>query len=245
MGARLRALALAVVAPFILVGCVLVPGKFASTLHVAADRSFAFTYQGEVIAIDLAGEMAKIGAMGRAAGDADTNTETDPGGISLDDIAFQDAEDADEQAKADARFRAIADALRKEPGYRSIEYKGDGLFAIDYATRGSLTHGFVYPYNIDAEVIFPFVVIELRGRDQVRVKAPAFGETDTPGGMGGPSPSNDRMDGTFTLTTDAEVVSQNNEDGVASEDGRKKIVWKATPLSQDAPMAVLRVQSLR
>lgn len=236
-------MALAVVAPFILVGCVLVPGKFASTLHIATDRSFAFTYQGEVIAIDLAGEMAKIGAMGRATGDADTDTDTD--GISLDDIAFQDAEGADKQAKADARFRAIADALRKEPGYRSVEYKGDGLFAIDYATRGSLTHGFVYPYNIDAEVIFPFVVVELRGRDQVRVKAPAFGETDTAGGMGGPSPSNDRMDGTFTLTTDAEVVSQNNEDGVASEGGRKKVVWKATPLSQDAPMAVLRVEPLR
>lgn len=241
MGARLRAVALAVVAPFILVGCVLVPGKFASTLHIAADRSFAFAYQGEVIAIDLAGEMAKIGAMGRAAEDADT----DPAGISLDDIAFQDTDGADDQARADARFRAIADALRKEPGYRSVEYKGDGLFAIDYATRGSLTHGFVYPYNIDAEVIFPFVVIELRGPDQVRVKAPAFGETDTPGGMGGSSPSNDRMDGTFTLTTDAEVVSQNNEDGVESDGGRKKILWKATPLSQDAPMAVLRVQSLR
>lgn len=243
MGERVRALALAVVAPLILMGCVLVPGKFVSTLHIAADRSFAFTYQGEVIAIDLAGEMAKIGAMGRAAGDADTDTDTDPGGISLDGIAFQDAEGADEQAKADARFRAIADALRKEPGYRSVEYKGDGLFAIDYATRGSLTHGFVYPYNIDAEVIFPFVVIELRGRDQLRFKAPAFGETDTPGG--GSEMANDRLDGSFTLTTDAEVVSQNSEDGVTREAATSRIVWKATPLSQDAPMAVLRVQPLR
>lgn len=239
MGARLRAVALAVVAPFILVGCVLVPGKFVSTLHVAADRSFAFTYQGEVIAIDLAGEMAKIGAS--MAEDADADTD----GISLDEIAFQESDSADEKAKADAKFRAVADALRKEPGYRSVEYKGDGLFAIDYAASGSLTHGFVYPYNIDAEVIFPFVVIELRGRDQVRVKAPAFGDSETPGGMGGSDTSNDRLDGTFTLTTDAEVVSQNNEDGVASEDARKKIVWKATPLSKDAPMAVLRVQPLR
>lgn len=237
MGARLRAVALAVVAPFILVGCVLVPGKFVSTLHIAADRSFAFTYQGEVIAIDLAGEMAKIGASMAEDADADTN------GISLDDIAFQESDSADEKAKADAKFRAVADALRKEPGYRSVEYRGDGLFAIDYATRGSLTHGFVYPYNIDAEVIFPFVVIELRGRDQLRFKAPAFGETDTPGG--GSEMANDRLDGSFMLTTDAEVVSQNSEDGVTRDAATSRIVWKATPLSQDAPMAVLRVQPLR
>lgn len=239
MGDRVRALVLAAIAPLILMGCVLVPGKFVSTLHLAADRSFAFTYQGEVIAIDLAGEMAKIGAS--MAEDADADTD----GISLDEIAFQESDSADEKAKADAKFRAVADALRKEPGYKSVEYKGDGLFAIDYAASGSLTHGFVYPYNIDAEVIFPFVVIELRGRDQIRVKAPAFGDSETPGGMGGSDTSNDRLDGTFTLTTDAEVVSQNNEDGVTSEGTREKIVWKATPLSKDAPMAVLKVQPLR
>ena len=47
------------------------------------------------------------------------------------------------------------------------------------------------------------------------------------------------------LTTDAEVVSQNSEDGVTRDAATSRIVWKATPLSQDAPMAVLRVQPLR
>jgi hypothetical protein len=49
-----------------------------------------------------------------------------------------------------------------------------------------------------------------------------------------------KLDGTFILDTDAEIVSQNNEEGAKTVNGRKTVTWKATPLSTTAPMAVVR-----
>ena len=43
---------IAILAPLLLVGCILSPGKFTSTMTINADRTFAFTYKGEVIASD-------------------------------------------------------------------------------------------------------------------------------------------------------------------------------------------------
>jgi hypothetical protein len=49
------------------------------------------------------------------------------------------------------------------------------------------------------------------------------------------------LDGRFTLTTNAEIVSQNQEDGAQSAAEGKRIVWRITPLTGEAPMATLRV----
>ncbi|MCW4461948.1 hypothetical protein OK349_09540 [Sphingomonas sp. BT-65] len=254
---RIKGIALALIAPLVLVGCAFSPGKFTSSLTLLADRSFTFTYQGEVIAVDIAGEMAK--GMGDAFKDDDKDKKKDTSTTALlRDAAWQDedaagnatepADDdakdsAEEKAKKEAKFKAIGEALTKEAGYRSVTYKGDGVFLIDYQISGKLTHNFLWPYNLDAEVIFPFVVIELRGRDQVRVKAPAFGDNDSPG-KGKTEDSKAKLDGTFTLVTDGELVSQNNEDGAKTEGGRKTVTWKATPLSKDAPMAVVKIAPL-
>lgn len=248
---RFRGIALAVLAPVLLIGCAFSPGKFTSTLTILADRSFTFSYQGEVIAVDIAGEMAKgMGDAFKGLGDKDDKKKTTT--TWLRDAVWQEedapageegdsaTEDAEEAAKKEAKFKAIAEALTKEAGYRSVVYKGDGVFVIDYQISGSLTHGFMWPFNVDAEVIFPFVVVELRGADMVRVKAPAFGDSDS-AGKGKSDAANAKLDGTFTLITDGELVSQNNEDGAKTEGNRRTITWKATPLSKDAPMAVVKV----
>jgi hypothetical protein len=252
----IKGIALALVAPLVLVGCAFSPGKFTSSLTLLADRSFTFTYQGEVIAVDIAGEMAK--GMGDAFKSDDKDKKDTSTTALLRDAAWQDedaagnatepsdddADDsAEDKAKKEAKFKAIGEALTKEAGYRSVTYKGDGVFLIDYQISGKLTHNFLWPYNLDAEVIFPFVVIELRGREQVRVKAPAFGDNDSPG-KGKTEGTKAKLDGTFTLITDGELVSQNNEDGAKTAGGRKTVTWKATPLSKDAPMAVVKVAPL-
>ncbi|WP_447727294.1 hypothetical protein [Sphingomonas koreensis] len=250
---RIKGIALVLIAPLVLVGCAFSPGKFTSSLTILADRSFTFSYQGEVIAVDLASEMAK--GMGDAFKDDETDKKDTSTTALLQAAAWQDktpgnkeapAEEEDsaaDEAKKEAKFKAIGEALTKEAGYRSVTYKGKGVFQIDYQISGKLTHNFLWPYNIDAEVIFPFVVIEMRGKDQVRVKAPAFGDDDSPA-KGKGDDSKARLDGTFTLVTDGELVSQNNEDGATSAGGRKTITWKATPLSKDAPMAVVKVAPL-
>lgn len=239
-------------APMLLASCVLVPGKFISTLDIRADRTFTFTYKGEVIGIDMAKDFAKgMGDLDKDKGDGDDSDGGDGSDSSLSayvtPASFQNDSSDDSSAQSDAKFRAIAAALSKEAGYRSVTYKGDGVFDVDYAITGKLSYNFVYPYNMDAEAIFPFVVIELRGNSNVRMKAPGFAkDDDQSGGMGGDSSkAASRLDGTFTLTTDAEIVSQNNEDGSTKlPDGRRQIQWRATPLTKDAPSAVLKLQPL-
>ncbi len=213
-------LLVALAAPLLLTGCLLAPGKFTSTLDVRADRSFTFTYVGEVIAPKP---------------DSPTGEE-------------DKAVDPEAERK---RMQTLAEALAKEYGFRSVRPLGDDRLAIDYSVSGRLTHSFVFPFNPDAEVLVPFLMIELRGKDGVRIKAPGFakdsqGSISAPG-FGPPSggKSNDRIDGTFTLTTDTAIVSQNQEDGATPlPDGRSQVAWRITPLTQDAPVAVLRVAPL-
>lgn len=252
---RIKGIALVLIAPLVLVGCAFSPGKFTSSLTLLADRSFTFSYQGEVIAVDLASEMAK--GMGDAFKDdaKDEDKKETSTTAMLQAAAWQaktpgnkeepaeEADSAADEAKKEAKFKAIGEALTKEAGYRSVVYKGKGVFQIDYQISGKLTHNFLWPYNLDAEVIFPFVVIEMRGKDQVRIKAPAFGDDDSPA-KGKGDDSKAKLDGTFTLVTDGELVSQNNENGATTAGGRKTVTWKATPLSKDAPMAVVKVAPL-
>lgn len=244
------------IAPLMLASCVLTPGKFTSTLTILADRSFSFSYVGEVYAVDTDNPMKSFGGetkpvAGEGSGGWGAGDDTGSGAAKLPAGQLNKNADksADAKAQRDAKNREIARTLAKEEGYRSVTYVGDGKFMIDYALRGTLTHSFVYPYNIDAEVIFPFISIELRKGGIVRMTAPAFAnDNNRTAGLSAPGMSGsgsgdaaNKLDGEFTLTTDAEIISQNNEDGATVINGRKTLVWKATPLTKTAPSAVLKL----
>ena len=49
-----------------------------------------------------------------------------------------------------------------------------------------------------------------------------------------------RSEGVFTLVTDAEVATNNSEEGPASDGGKQRIEWRITPLNRTAPEALLR-----
>jgi len=246
MTARLSRIALVLLLPCLLASCVLTPGKFVSSLKIDADRHFTFTYVGEVIAL-------QDDDMTKGLGDLGTPSPTDPassdedGTPTLQQIALQKDSPAEspaaKKAAADAKNRAIAAALSKEAGYRKATYLGDGKFSIDYSISGTLDHGFVYPYNIDAEAVFPFIAVELRANNTLRMKAPGYANASESKGMGMPGmdKSANQLDGVFTLDTNAEIVSQNNEEGPVTTAGRKTITWKVTSLTKDAPSAVLRM----
>lgn len=234
---RFGKLAFAVIAPLFLFGCILTPGKFVSSLTINKDRSFSFTYQGEVIAIDPSDELTK--GMKGASKDSD----------SADDKKLELADDNKEEEPkgedAERKRRAVAEALSKEAGYKSVKYLGKGKYVIDYAISGVLSYNFIYPFNQDAEIIFPFLMVEVRAGNTVRMRAPGYADgadTRNKSGMGaaGAGDSSKFLDGVFTLDTDAEIVSQNNEDGPTKIGGRSIIKWRATPLTKDAPSAVLR-----
>jgi hypothetical protein len=68
----------------------------------------------------------------------------------------------------------------------------------------------------------------------------AFGDQATDiGGAAKPDSQPKERDGTFTFTTDAELVMQNNEEGTAPGPGTR-VVWKVTPASKTVPTAVVR-----
>ncbi len=220
-------LAIVTVAAMLLASCLLTPGKFVSTLDIRKDRSFAFAYAGEVIAFDeKANEECKT-----------------PDGEECD-AAEKAAASARRLAEQETKLREIAAALGKEAGYRSVEYLGQRKFRVDYAVSGRLDRNFVYPFNSDASAIFPWISIELRKDGTARVKAPAFGEGGDASGLGPLNPMEQaaaQRDGSFTLTTDAEIVMQNEESGAQPvPGGGKKMVWRVTPASNIVPTAVLR-----
>jgi hypothetical protein len=209
--ARAR-IALALAAAFLLASCLLSPGRFVSTLDIRKDRSFTFTYQGEVIVTDM--------------------KTTDGKGTPLKRAPL-----TDEQV---AQRKALADAFAKEQGYRSVEYLGGDKFRVDYALSGTLDRGFVFPINLDAMAVIPWVAAEVRKDGTVRVKAPGFGDMSQ--GIPGAEASGagaDGREGTFTLTTDAALVMQNNEDG-ATPGPLARVMWKVTPASKTVPTAVVR-----
>lgn len=231
--------AFALIAPLFLFGCVLTPGKFVSSLVINKDRSFTFAYKGEVIAVDPASSMGDaMKDLGKP--DEDASDE--------DKEAAKAAADERKAASEteEAKRKAMAEALTKEAGYKSVVYQGDGKFLIDYEMKGVLSHNFLFPFNSDAEVLIPFLTIEARANGTVRVRAPGYaGEKENKGNnpmaSGSNADASKFLDGVFTLDTDAEIVSQNNEDGAKTVGTRKQIMWKANPLTKDAPNAVLRM----
>ena len=220
-------LALALAAPLLLVSCVLSPGKFVSSLHIGKDRSFTFAYAGEVILLDPERAARQ---MPTEELDEEGNPIGEPAPVAPAELTPADI----------AERQAVAEALSKEAGYRSVEYVEGDRFRIDYEMKGSLDRGFVYPVNVDAKAVVPWIAVEVRKDGTVRVMALAFGDPDE--GMGSiapPGKPEDQRDGTFTLTTDATLVMQNNEEGLAPGPGTK-VVWRVTPTSKTVPTAVVR-----
>src|SRR5687767_1608235 len=237
--------AFAAAAALMLSSCILSPGKFVSTLHIAKDRSFTFTYVGEVILLDPAAAMQQ-GMQEGLAGMGEPATSGEDGDIAGNVTEMPEpkapAAPAAETAKQIAEGKAIAEALAKEVGYRSVEYLGKNKFRVDYAMTGKLDRSFVYPVNLDAKSIIPWIAVEVRKDRTARIMAIAFGEEESMGGAAKPDSQPKERDGTFTFTTDAELVMQNNEEGMAPGPG-KKVVWRVTPTSKTVPTAVVRFAS--
>jgi hypothetical protein len=244
----------------LLPGCLVTPGKFDSSLDIRADRRFTFAYKGEIIASDMGkglggfeGNETEEEPLGDAVPEGqpsaltkallwqEKSAVTPPGAKKEERFDGKSAKAADPDE--DTRLNAIAAALLKEKGFRAARYMGNRIFEIDYAIDGTLTHAFLFPFNIDAQIVLPFVAVEMRGSDRVRVKAPGFAnESDKNQTMMGGSGDEaaKALKGTFTLTTDAEIVSQNQEEGPTDSPRGKQLRWTISPLTREAPMAVLR-----
>jgi hypothetical protein len=282
---RLRLIVLAVLSAT-LAGCLLLPGKFDSTLDLQRDGTFHFHYAGELVLLPLTeaahAQLASgLGKVPRAAPPEQIEVFTEqtctrPGSgearaCTAEEIAAQHnawdkrkaAAASDAQAGAalallgginpnDPRAAAaFADALRRQAGWRKVDYKGDGVFDVEYDVTGRLDHDFVFPTLEHQTTIVPLVMVIRHADGSVRVEAPGFapglGNLSALGAALPASAKNNAfkglpaMDGTFAITTSGAILANNTEDGPAAADGgSQRLGWKVSAGRAAAPTALIR-----
>jgi hypothetical protein len=150
----------------------------------------------------------------------------------------------------DESNRAFAAKLSKYAGYRSVTYRGKGVFDVDYHFEGRATQDYVFPALPDNDFLIPFVAMRRRADGSVLVTAPAF--------TGGTGPLGSRMgaaaagamkegpvskaQGRFTIITNGEVLTNNSEDGAAPHAVGRQIRWDVGSGSSKIPEALIKLQ---
>jgi len=272
-----RSLAAAVVVALglALSACLLLPGKFTSSLDLRKDGRFTYTYTGEI----------RMLALSKLAQDADKKTftpetcyddEMKARKCTADEMAEQKRNWTEsQQASAEKRRKdaeqakaifggidpsspqaaeELAARLRKQAGWKSVVYKGDGLYLVDFALSGRLDHDFAFPTIERFPLANAFVQLSRHVDGSVRVDAPGFGPSSGTNpfaammGMGGMSDASDKdsappspADGTFTLTTDGQILANNTDEGPQPDPAGQKLSWTVNVRSQGAPTALVRL----
>ena len=146
--------------------------------------------------------------------------------------------------------RAFAAKLSKYAGYRSVQYRGKGVFDVDYHFEGRATQDFIFPAMPDNDFLIPFVAIRRRADGSVLVTAPAFtGGAGPLGARAGAAAAGamkdgpvSRAQGRFTIITDGEVLTNNSEDGASPHATGRQIRWDVGSGSSKIPEALIRLQ---
>jgi hypothetical protein len=148
----------------------------------------------------------------------------------------------------DASNRAFAAKLMKYAGWRSVTYRGKGVFDVDYHFEGRATQDFLFPALPDNNLIIPFIAIRRRADGSVLVTAPAFtGGAGPMASAAGPGmPKGDgpvsRAEGRFTVVTDGEILTNNSEDGAAPNPIGRQVHWDVNSASSKIPETLIRLQ---
>lgn len=165
--------------------------------------------------------------------------------------------EADQMAKLfgipgmdDDSNRLFAAKLMKYQGWRSVTYKGKGLFDVDYHLEGRLTQDYAFPMMPDSDMLIPFIMLRRRADGTVMVTAPALTGGKGPFGarakmLGLPDKGNDgppsRAEGRFTVTTDGEILTNNSEDGPTVAPGGRQVHWDVGPGSDRIPEMLVKL----
>ena len=151
----------------------------------------------------------------------------------------------------DASSREFAAKLTKYAGWRSVTYRGNGVFDVDYHFVGSAKQDFLFPALPDNDVLIPFVAIRRRADGSVLVTAPEFVGGAGPlgtraAGLSGMSRSGSgmplsRAEGRFTVITDGEILTNNSEDGPTSTARGREVRWDVNASSKKIPETLIRL----
>jgi hypothetical protein len=248
----------AIAAPLLLTGCLWGPGKFTSDLTLRKDGTFVLDYRGEMV-LQLPPDQ-NLGPWTDAQSKCVDGTK--PRACTKSELADQKAayekkrQDAVQMAKAfglpgldDESNRAFAAKLMKYAGWRSVTYRGKGVFDVDYHLAGSARQDFLFPALPDNDLLIPFIAIRRRADGSVLVTAPAFtgGAGPMAARMGG-LPSGSKTDvvshaqGRFTVMTDGEILTNNSEDGPSAHPIGHQVHWDISSSSTKIPETLIRLQ---
>jgi hypothetical protein len=249
----------AIAALLLLTGCLWGPGKFSSDLTLRKDGSFLLDYRGEIV-LQLPPDASADPWTDNKAKCSDAGKDrlcTKAEIAEQKDAYDKKRKDSEGMAKMfglpgldDESNRAFAAKLTKYAGWRSVTYRGKGVFDVDYHFAGRATQDFLFPALPDNNLIIPFIAIRRRADGAVLVTAPGFtggagplgaraGAAASEGmGKGGPV---SRAQGRFTVITDGEILTNNSEDGAAAHAIGRQLHWDVGPSSNKIPETLIRL----
>lgn len=148
----------------------------------------------------------------------------------------------------DESNRAFATKLMKYSGWRSVVYRGNGVFDVDYHMEGRVTQDFVFPLMPENNLVIPFIAMRRRADGTVLVNAPGLaggvnmlGPAAQQMGGNATSTSPSRAQGRFTVHTDGKIITNNSEDGPAADPLGQQIRWDIAPGSNKIPETLIHL----
>lgn len=278
------AAAFAAMGALALAACIVSPGKFEAVLNLRRDGTFTFSYNGEIYLLAL----SKLAQM--SSGEAEQYVETpcyddatfEERPCTEEELAEQRTaweqqaesrrQNAEREAEQMRQFlggidpsdpaaaEELAARLRRQEGWKRVEYRGDGLFDVEFTLSSRLGHDFAFPTMERFPMANSFVVANLRQGGSVRVEAPGFtGQSANPyqsmmmagaassfpvaTGAQDPAapPAMPEMEGTFRIVTDGRILANNTEEGPVANQGAQVLEWKVNRRTQAAPMALIQL----
>jgi hypothetical protein len=153
----------------------------------------------------------------------------------------------------EAANQKMAATMMKYDGWKNVTYRGKGVFDVDYQISSKAGHDFLFPLIPQGDFIVPFVALRKREGGTVGVNAPALvggglkalaARGQALGRSGGSELAGmgSQTKGTFTLTTDGEVLTNNTEDGAIKDPAGRKLVWEIGPGTEKIPEALIRLK---
>lgn len=277
------AAAVAVAACLALAACIVSPGAFQSTLDLRRDGRFTFTYQGQIhlLAMSQLAEMSEEGGddgefVESPCWDDDFNERDCTEEELAEQRAAWESSAAERKAEAEREAQAmrqllggidpadpraaeeLVERLRRQEGWKRVEYLGDGLFEVDFALSSTIGHDFSFPTFERFPMTNAFVLANLRQGRTVRIEAPGF---SAQGGsnpfqsfanlaaIGAAStassnamPKIPELDGTFRVVTDGDILANNTDEGPVETAEGRVLEWRVNTRTQAAPMALVLLE---
>src|SRR5688572_18621216 len=275
---RWKAAAVAVFAAVValaLTACIVSPGKFNAVLDLRRDGTFSFSYDGEIylLALSKLAEMSAAEARQYVETPCYDEESFEERPCTEEELAEQrtaweqQAESRRQQAEREAEqmrqvlggidpadpaaAEELAARLRRQEGWKRVEYRGDGMFEVEFSLSNRLGHDFAFPTLERFPMANSFVIANLRQGGSVRVEAPGFsGQSSNPyqsmmmAGMASSFPvaagaedpaaasAMPEMEGTFRIVTDGRILANNTDEGPAAGAGGQVLEWKVNRRTQ-------------